>query len=154
MRVLSHLAVLSLLTALAVPARAQSAASAAASAAASNAAPSIALSVATPVSPATSALTLGALAGDSASAIAATVSPQLASVSMTGLRAGVHPLDSNAPAVPTLAAKNAGFGQPVALMVVGFAGLVAGAIIGGTPGTVVMVGGAAVGLIGLYQYLQ
>ena len=39
-------------------------------------------------------------------------------------------------------------------MIVGFAGLVAGAIIGGTAGTLIMVGGAALGLWGLYNYLQ
>ena len=41
-----------------------------------------------------------------------------------------------------------------ALMIVGGAALVVGAIIGGTPGTIVMIGGAAVGLYGLYHYLQ
>ena len=45
-------------------------------------------------------------------------------------------------------------GQDKAMMVVGVAALVAGAIIGGTAGTVVMVGGAVVGLMGLYNYLQ
>ena len=41
-----------------------------------------------------------------------------------------------------------------ALMIVGGAALIGGAIIGGTPGTIVMIGGAAVGLYGLYHYLQ
>ena len=41
-----------------------------------------------------------------------------------------------------------------ALMIVGGAALIVGAIIGGTPGTIVMIGGAAVGLYGLYHYLQ
>jgi hypothetical protein len=40
------------------------------------------------------------------------------------------------------------------LMIVGGAAFVAGAIIGDTAGTLFMVGGAAVGLYGLYQYLQ
>ena len=40
------------------------------------------------------------------------------------------------------------------MMVVGLGGLVVGAIIGGTPGTIIMVGGAVVGLVGLYNYLQ
>jgi hypothetical protein len=39
-------------------------------------------------------------------------------------------------------------------MIVGGAAFVAGAIIGDTAGTLFMVGGAAVGLYGLYQYLQ
>ena len=41
-----------------------------------------------------------------------------------------------------------------ALMIVGGAAFVAGALIGGDAGTIVMVGGAAVGLYGLYLYLQ
>jgi hypothetical protein len=40
------------------------------------------------------------------------------------------------------------------MMVVGAAALVTGAIIGGDPGTIVMVGGAVIGLIGLWEYLQ
>jgi hypothetical protein len=44
--------------------------------------------------------------------------------------------------------------QSRAMMVVGAAALITGAIIGGDPGTIVMVGGAVVGLIGLYDYLQ
>ena len=48
----------------------------------------------------------------------------------------------------------AGFGQPEALMIVGGAAFLAGAIIGGDPGTIVMIGGAGIGLYGLYLYLQ
>lgn len=44
--------------------------------------------------------------------------------------------------------------QPTALMIVGGAAFLAGAIIGGDAGTIIMVGGAAVGLYGLYLYLQ
>ena len=40
------------------------------------------------------------------------------------------------------------------MMVVGVAALIAGAIIGDTPGTIIMVGGAVIGLVGLYSYLQ
>ena len=40
------------------------------------------------------------------------------------------------------------------MMIVGGAALIVGAIIGGTPGTIVMVGGGVVGLIGLYNYLE
>ena len=39
-------------------------------------------------------------------------------------------------------------------MVVGGAAIIVGAIIGDDPGTVIMVGGAIIGLYGLYQYLQ
>ena len=41
-----------------------------------------------------------------------------------------------------------------ALMIVGGAAFLAGAVIGGDSGTIIMIGGAAVGLYGLYLYLQ
>ena len=40
------------------------------------------------------------------------------------------------------------------LMIVGGAMFLAGAIIGGDAGTIIMIGGAGIGLWGLYQYLQ
>lgn len=52
------------------------------------------------------------------------------------------------------APRRAGYGQPVALMVVGGAALLAGLIIGGGAGTAIAVGGAVVGLYGLYEFLQ
>jgi hypothetical protein len=47
-----------------------------------------------------------------------------------------------------------GAGQDVAMMVVGVAAMVAGAIIGDTAGTIVLIGGAAMALYGLYNYLE
>lgn len=44
--------------------------------------------------------------------------------------------------------------QNKAMMIVGGAALIVGAIIGDTPGTIVMIGGAGVGLYGLYKYLE
>jgi hypothetical protein len=41
-----------------------------------------------------------------------------------------------------------------AMMIVGVAGMVVGAVIGGDEGTIIMVGSGAVGLFGLYQYLR
>lgn len=55
---------------------------------------------------------------------------------------------------PAAQARRRGMGQPVALMVVGGAALLTGLIIGGDAGTVIAVGGALVGLYGLYEYLQ
>jgi hypothetical protein len=55
---------------------------------------------------------------------------------------------------PNAPPRRAGYGQPVALMVVGGAALLAGLIIGGGAGTAVAVGGAVIGLYGLYEYLQ
>lgn len=45
-------------------------------------------------------------------------------------------------------------GQGVALMVVGGAAMVGGLIVGGGAGDAIAVGGLAVGLIGLYQYVR
>jgi hypothetical protein len=74
---------------------------------------------------------------------------------MTGLRAGAHLRETKRPDQPTmLAPQHANLGQARAMMVVGVAALIAGAIIGDTPGQIVMIGGAVIGLIGLYDYLQ
>jgi Tfp pilus assembly protein FimV len=53
-----------------------------------------------------------------------------------------------------LQARRAGMGQPIALMVVGGAALLTGLIIAGDAGTLIAVGGALIGLYGLYEYLQ
>ncbi|HEY4132334.1 MAG TPA: hypothetical protein VGM50_17120 [Gemmatimonadaceae bacterium] len=72
--------------------------------------------------------------------------------SLTGLRVGVHTRESARAGIT--APTNANLGQARAMMIVGVGGLIAGAIVGGTPGTIIMVGGVVVGLIGLYDYLQ
>lgn len=72
--------------------------------------------------------------------------------SVNGLRSAVHTRASLAPL--SVNAQKANLGQSQALMVVGGAALIVGAIIGDDPGTIIMVGGAIVGLYGLYQYLQ
>jgi hypothetical protein len=41
-----------------------------------------------------------------------------------------------------------------ALMIVGGATMLVGAIVGGNAGAIIMIGGGAVGIYGLYQYLQ
>ncbi|HXD48299.1 MAG TPA: hypothetical protein VN600_05975 [Gemmatimonadaceae bacterium] len=69
-------------------------------------------------------------------------------------RAGVHRPDLARPDQPTSLASTANLGQARAMMIVGVAALFAGAIIGDTPGTIIMVGGAVIGLVGLYDYLQ
>lgn len=72
----------------------------------------------------------------------------------TGLRAAVHSKETARPDASMAAPAHANLGQARAMMGVGLAGLVVGAIIGGTPGTVIMVAGALIGLKGLYDYLQ
>ena len=58
---------------------------------------------------------------------------------------GFQPMPAPAPG------KNSG---NTALMIVGGAAFIAGAVIGGDAGTIIMVGGAGVGLYGLWQYLK
>ncbi len=81
---------------------------------------------------------------------AAAAGPTLAAVSTA---ARMH-AQSDSLIMSPAARGNAGLGQAKAMMVVGVAALLAGAVIGGTPGTVIMIGGAVVGLVGLYDYLQ
>lgn len=69
---------------------------------------------------------------------ASTLSPRLATDA---------PLEANAMRRPAR-------GSGVGLMILGGAALITGAIIGDTPGTIIMVGGAVVGLYGLYVYLD
>lgn len=69
---------------------------------------------------------------------------------------GVRPTDAaaskaDAESVP---ARRGGGGQPATLIVVGGAAILVGLLIGGGAGGAIAVGGAVVGLIGLYQYLQ
>ncbi len=56
-------------------------------------------------------------------------------------------------AVPAADARM-GAGRNVALMVVGGAALIIGAVIGGTAGVLIAVTGAAIGLYGLYNFIQ
>ncbi|HWH52967.1 MAG TPA: hypothetical protein VN651_15585 [Gemmatimonadaceae bacterium] len=88
------------------------------------------------------------LAPDSASSAVPATSP------MDATRAGVHRPELARPDHPTSLASKANLGQARAMMIVGVAALFAGAIIGDTPGTIIMVGGAVIGLVGLYDYLQ
>jgi hypothetical protein len=88
------------------------------------------------------------VAAPAVAATAPTAGPRL-----DALPAAAHHAESTAP-LKMMAAQRANLGQAKALMIVGAAAFVAGAIIGDTPGTIIMVGGAAVGLVGLYEYLQ
>lgn len=68
-------------------------------------------------------------------------------------RVGVHALSPSGP-VPFAPPRREHVGSNVALMIVGGVVLVIGAVVGGTPGTIIMIGGGVVGVIGLYRYLQ
>ena len=45
-------------------------------------------------------------------------------------------------------------GHNPAMMVVGGAAMIVGAVVGGTAGTIVMIGGGILGLVGLWNYMQ
>ena len=92
--------------------------------------------------------TAAALADAPASAMSQTGAP------LTGLRSAVHSKETARALQPNARATSANLGQARAMMIVGGAALITGPIIGGDPGTVIMVGGAIIGLYGLYQYLQ
>ena len=62
---------------------------------------------------------------------------------------------SAAVTTPTMSmAENGETSQNVALMVVGGAGLIVGAVVGGQSGTIIMVGSGILGLVGLFRYMQ
>ena len=68
--------------------------------------------------------------------------------------AGIRPATTPATVLPGSAQQQGSFGRAETLMIVGGAAFVAGLIIGDDAGTIVMVSGAAIGLYGLYLYLQ
>jgi hypothetical protein len=70
------------------------------------------------------------------------------------LSVGVQRQAAQPAATPAAARGRSGLGQPEALMIVGGAALLLGAVIGDDPGTILMIGGAIVFLAGLYKYLQ
>jgi hypothetical protein len=68
-------------------------------------------------------------------------------------KVGISRTATAAPA-PAAAEARLGAGRNVALMVVGGAALIIGAVIGGTAGVLIAVAGAAIGLFGLYYFVQ
>ena len=95
--------------------------------------------------------------------------PAMATMQMTAPADSVKaaPARSGAPAREAVALRlrstvNAAAPAPVprasadskALMIVGAAGVVTGIIVGGDAGTILVLGGAGIGLYGLYKYMQ
>jgi len=64
----------------------------------------------------------------------------------------VHRTAPAAPLAPPAAGR--GFDQGTKLMILGGAAILTGIVIGGNAGHAISIGGAVVGLIGLYEYLQ
>jgi hypothetical protein len=100
----------------------------------------------TPAAPATVTVQNAQAASD----VAQTSGPTLAAS-----RVGIAPDASGAATgKPTTVDPHVGAGQNVALMLVGGAGLITGLLIGGNGGAAIAIGGAIVGLYGLYKYIQ
>jgi hypothetical protein len=76
------------------------------------------------------------------------------SAQVTDLRAGAHYSRSTQPAQPMAFSPTHSEGQAVALMIVGGAAFLAGALMDNDASAIFMVGGAVIGLVGLYQYLR
>ena len=90
-----------------------------------------------------------------ATVVTASVQAPAAGPTLDAATVGIHRDATQSATAPTNATPAVHHGdQPTALMIVGGAAFLAGAIIGGDAGTIIMVGGAAVGLYGLYLYLQ
>lgn len=70
----------------------------------------------------------------------------------TAMRSQSQRVDSAA--MNVAAARRNSMGRPMALIIVGSAAFVAGALIGGDAGTIFMIGGAVTALVGLYQYFE
>jgi hypothetical protein len=68
-------------------------------------------------------------------------------------RVAAHAIRSTAIAAPPVIQNKKSNKNSVALMIVGGAALVVGAVIGNDAGTLVMLGGAGIGLYGLYMFL-
>lgn len=90
-----------------------------------------------------------------AQAPAASQSQNRAGPTVSANQVGIRPAAASAKsATPAPAEARLGAGRNVALMVVGGAALIIGAVIGGTAGILIAVAGAAVGLYGLYNFVQ
>lgn len=88
-----------------------------------------------------------------APATAAVVAPEPGSApvgpTLDAASVGVHHVT-----VAAAPARHGNFGQGEALMIVGGAAVLVGLLIGSGAGNAIAVGGAIVGLVGLYEYLQ
>jgi|SRR5689334_1417975 len=73
--------------------------------------------------------------------------------SMSNARVASHSISKSKPVGPPVIQNRTSNRNAVALMIVGGAALVIGAVIGDDAGTLVMLGGAGIGLYGLYMFL-
>ncbi len=83
--------------------------------------------------------------------------PAVAGPTIDRAAVGVRPLSQQPASLGDAEAalqSRLGLGQARALMIVGFAAVVIGLLMDNDPGTLIAVGGAVVGLYGLYHYLR
>jgi hypothetical protein len=117
-----------------------------------------ALTVAVPMAAQQTALDSTSLSGSIATVVTpATSTAPAAAIPAAGpviQPAGVVAHEQSAPLTMMPMPVNGENSQNTALMLVGGAGLIVGALIGGRSGTIVMVGSGILGLVGLFRYLQ
>ncbi|MEO7456286.1 MAG: hypothetical protein ABIY52_08485 [Gemmatimonadaceae bacterium] len=80
--------------------------------------------------------------------------PATAAVAGPSLEAASVGAHAAAPATPAMPMATRNEDQGMKLMILGGAAILTGIVVGGNPGYAISVGGAVVGLYGLYKYLQ
>jgi cytochrome c biogenesis protein CcdA len=85
---------------------------------------------------------------------AAQVSPKGPTIQSAAVGFRVAEAKVNASTKVTASPTRPHAGQDVALMVVGVGAMIVGALVGDTAGTIIIIGGAAMALFGLYHYLE
>jgi hypothetical protein len=83
------------------------------------------------------------------SVVTPTTGPRIAPVGVV-----IHPKASSRDFTPADDVAGINAGSNVAMMGVGVAGIIAGSLVGGDSGTIIAVGGAFIGLVGLYRFLR
>ena len=100
------------------------------------------------------AMTLAPISAAAPVSPASQIGPTMQSASVALQRPSVALTETAAASALAAQRRNAGLGQAQAMMIVGGAAILVGAIVGDSPGQIIMIGGAVVGLVGLYKYLQ
>jgi hypothetical protein len=78
----------------------------------------------------------------------------LATVTPAGVTQSRIAASTRTTATTPFALRSSEGGHNPAMMVVGGAAMIVGAVVGGTAGTIVMIGGGILGLVGLWNYMQ
>lgn len=94
------------------------------------------------------------LAPDARAQDAGPVRPDVAGPTLAAARVGFQPAADAAPLEVAMQARRGGLSSGQKLMILGGATFLVGALVGDDAGTVIMVGGAAIGLYGLYLWLN